>query len=94
MPVSTEHFAAVGAALAHADGWGHMGSWGWGMAIFGWLFMAAIVGLMVWLIISLTRGPGGSRGGESKALALLDERYAQGEISRDEYLERKRDLER
>ena len=29
------------------NGWGHMGGWGWGMAIFGWLFMTAVVVLGV-----------------------------------------------
>ena len=85
---------ATSPVLADADGWGHMGGWGWGMAIFGWVFMALVVGLVVWLIWSTTRRPESPHRGERRAVDLLDERYAKGEIDRDEYLERKADLER
>ena len=79
--------------LADAGGWDHMNGWGWGMAIFGWLFMALIITLVVWLIWSTTHQPPASNGHDGRALRLLDERYARGEIDRDEYLERKADLE-
>ena len=58
------------------------------MAIFGWLFMTAVVVLGVWLIWSTTR-----QQPRRHAADLLDERYARGELDRDEYLERKADLE-
>lgn len=75
-------------------GWDHMGAWGWGMGIFGALFMILVVGLIVWLIVYLARDSQG-RGTTAKgALDLLDERYARGEIDREEYLERRADLER
>lgn len=81
-------------ALADVDGWGHMGGWGWGMAMFGGLFMALIVVLVAWLAWSTTRRPEPQRLGEQRALDVLDGRYAKGEIDRDEYLERRADLER
>jgi putative membrane protein len=59
---------------------------------FGLVFMIAILGLVVWALLSAIRRPGsGSRRG---ALDLLDERYARGEIEREEYLEKRADLER
>ena len=79
---------------ADAGGEFHMGGWGWGMAIFGWLFMMLMVSLVVWLIWSATRRPGSSHDGLRDAVDLLDERYARGEIDRDEYLQRKGDLEK
>lgn len=87
---------AVGSGLvsADADGWGHMGGWGWGMALFGWVFMVLVVALVVWAIWSSpgrSETPGRRRRG---ALDVLDERYARGEIERDEYLQRRDDLER
>ncbi|MCH8899224.1 MAG: SHOCT domain-containing protein [Acidobacteria bacterium] len=86
--------AATGSVLADGDGWGHMGGWGWGMAIFGWLFMTMVVVLVAWLIWSTTRRaePGG--GTVSRAVELLDQRYARGELNRDQYLEQAADLER
>ena len=78
---------------AGGNGWGHMGSWGWGMGIFGALFMLLIFGLVVWLIVYLVRADQGRGTGAKGALDLLDERYARGEIDREEYLERRADLE-
>jgi putative membrane protein len=81
--------------IADADGWGHhMGEWGWGMAIFGWLFMALLVVLVVWLIWTVARRPELPRSDRPHALDVLADRYARGEIDRDQYLERKADLER
>ncbi|MDA8364816.1 MAG: SHOCT domain-containing protein [Gammaproteobacteria bacterium] len=77
-------------------GWGNMmgfGAW-WGM---GWLFMVlfwlaiilAVVALLKWLIGTSSR----SEGPRTKdALDILRERYARGEIGRDEFQEKKRDL--
>ena len=79
---------------ADARGWPHMGGWGWGMAIFGLLFMMLMVSLVVWLIWLATRRPGSSHAGRRGAADLLDERYARGEIDSDEYLERKSNLDK
>ena len=86
--------AATGSALADGDGWGHMGGWGWGMAIFGLLFMTVVVVLGAWLIWSTTRRAEPEWRTASRAVELLDERYARGELDRDQYLEQKADLER
>lgn len=79
--------------VAHPARWDHMSVWGWGMRLFGLVFMIAILGLVVWASLSAIRGPG-SRSNRRGALDLLDERYARGEIEREEYLERRADLER
>ena len=86
--------AATGSVLADGDGLGHMGGWGWGMALFGLLFMTVVVLLIAWVIWSTTRRaePGGRT--PSRAVELLDERYARGELDRDQYLEQRADLER
>ena len=70
--------------------WGFWGVWGLGMMLIMLLFWAlVIVGLVVgirWLL---------SQGRESRsdsALEILRERYARGEINKDEFEARKRDL--
>ncbi len=68
----------------------HMGGWGWGMMIFGWFFMLALVAAVAWGIWAATRRRDVvSRRGASEILA---ERYARGEIGREEYLEGRADL--
>lgn len=54
--------------------------------------MFGFVALVIYLVIRETGNPS-TTGGKS-AGALLDERYARGDISRDEYLKIKEDLQR
>jgi putative membrane protein len=86
------------AAQPHADGpmgWNY--GWSWGHMIFGMLMMilfwggviAAIVLLVRWLGTgsSATNAPAPIQG---RALEILKERFARGEIDREEFEERKR----
>ena len=61
-------------------GWFGMGLW--------WIVGVALV---VWLVWIANRGSGKSMAGDS-AVDLLHKRYASGEIGRDEYEQKKRDL--
>lgn len=74
-------------------GFDHMDGWGWFPALFSFVFLAALIALLVWLVVSVARKPGQMPPTLGRARALLDERYAAGEIDRDEYLQRKADLE-
>lgn len=68
--------------------------WGYGFGWFGWLIMLAwwtlvVVGL-VWLVRSVAdRGDAGVASG---ARRMLDDRFASGELSVEEYEERRRVL--
>ncbi|NQU13805.1 MAG: SHOCT domain-containing protein [Desulfobacteraceae bacterium] len=75
-----------------------MGSWGMGwfgmifMIIFWGLIITGIVLLIRWLIQTTgSRGQSGVGTG-SKAMDILEERYARGEITRDEFESMKKDL--
>ncbi len=76
-------------------GSGMMGYWGGWMAPFGvivWVFvLALIIAGIVWLVRALTQRSS-ETGRRSSALDVLEERYVRGEINRDEYLEKKRDI--
>ena len=87
-----DFFTRLSPVLADADGWGHMGGWGWGMAVFGMVFMTLLIVLVVWLVWTTAGRPASPSRSGRHALDMLDERYARGEIDRDEYLERKTDL--
>lgn len=71
--------------------WGHMGGWGWGMMAFGWLFWILVLVLAGWAIWSVASRSG--RPGRADAIGILEERLARGEISSEEYRERRRVLE-
>ena len=65
---------------------------GWGSAIALWLLvLLAIVAGVVWLVRTL--GDGSSQNGRaSSAMRILEERFARGEIDREEFEERRRVL--
>jgi putative membrane protein len=74
----------------------HDGS-GWWM-VFGGLWMlvfwVAIIALVVWAIKKLTehKGPRSGTSEKREPLDIAKERYAKGEISREEFEQIKRDL--
>ena len=80
-------------------GHGMMGPWMMGGFGFGWfmpIIWILILGLIVWAVIALARGAGGTRGQDSvkqvSALEVLKDRYARGEIGREEFEEKRKDL--
>ena len=77
------------------NGYGWVGS-AFMILLWGLLCLLLIFGIVAGIVSLVRAFPGrGSRSGEkTTALDVLHERYARGEIGRDEYLERRRDLER
>lgn len=61
------------------------------MMLFGLLVVAGVVVGIVFLVRSVSAGSG--RSGRSPALEVLQERFARGEIDREEFEERRRALE-
>lgn len=71
------------------DGW----SWGYGMMGAGWVLMVLFWGLVILFIVAFARWLSRSSGAATgKPLDILKERYAKGEITRDEFSQMKRDL--
>ena len=76
-------------------GGGHgRGMWSWWMGGWGWLWFVLIVLVIVLLVAWNTRrsGRAGRGDGEDDALRILEERFARGEIDREEYEERRQAL--
>lgn len=76
------------------DGYGMAGGFGFGgifMILWWVLIIVGIVVLVKWIATSSSGGVGHS-GGDSKALDILKQRYARGEIDEQEFQKRKRDL--
>jgi putative membrane protein len=94
----------VSFVLSVVLGWPY-GDWDWmgpGMMLgFGWMWLMpilwiAFLGLIVWAIVAAVRSSGESKGSDSSktdsALEVLKKRYARGEINKEEYEQKKRDL--
>ena len=81
----------------YGPGWGMMGGWGFGYGpihMIAWIvIIAAVIALCAWMMRSVCM-PGMHRhgGARSAGLDVLEQRYARGEINRDEYLQKKQDL--
>lgn len=84
---------AVDAILAERAEWGgHMMDgwdvgWMWVMGLFWVLLLAALVGGVVWAATRTGRPPG-QPDATRRAREILNERYARGEVSTEEYRER------
>lgn len=78
-----------------------MMNWGSGVGagwmIFGWLMMiiwwAVIIGAVVLVVRALTRNANGDSASHA-ALDILKERYAKGEITKKEFQEMKKEVEK
>jgi putative membrane protein len=66
--------------------WVWHSGWGW---FWMSLVMIAFWALVAWVVVTLLRQGGGPRDGGTDAQALLDERFARGEIDEGEYRRRR-----
>lgn len=77
--------------MGYGYGYGMMG-YGW-----GWLMMIGVIALTILGIVALIRylqqsGKPNYRAVENGALNILNERYAKGEITEEEYKRKKADI--
>jgi putative membrane protein len=71
-------------------GWGAgsmMGLFGGGLMMI--VFWAVFIGLIVWVVREVN---GRNAASDSRALDILKERYAKGDISKEEFESKKRDI--
>jgi putative membrane protein len=57
-----------------------------------WMFWSLITISLIWLVTFATRREIGSLPRQKSAQRILEERYARGEIERDEFEQKKKDL--
>ena len=83
-------FAQSGPAYDHMLGWGAGMLWG----PLAWIFWLGIVVVVVLLVQRFASGLGNRDKSANEALEILKNRYARGEITKEEYESMRRDLER
>lgn len=74
----------------------HMGPYpfmGFGMGLI-WLIFLIVVAYFVYKLIKSERILAPSRSAEKSAENILDERYAKGELNREQYMQMKEDLKK
>jgi len=88
----------VGAAMAQGQGpeWMWHSRWGWGHMFFGSLMMILFWGTIIVLVVLLVRWLSGTGphqfppSAHKTPLDILKERFARGEIDKEEYEERRK----
>ena len=78
----------MGQILTDVDG--HMAGWGWGWMTLGWLLLLSVIVLVVWGVGRVLSGTPRER----EAHQILAERFARGELSPEEFTERRAALRR
>lgn len=78
-----------------------MMGWGWHWMGLGWVLPVGLFLLLVYMVIRVASGPGryccadrqrGYEGESSRALEILSERFAKGEIGDEEYRQKRAEL--
>ncbi|MBX3676283.1 MAG: SHOCT domain-containing protein [Rhodocyclaceae bacterium] len=74
--------------------WGHMDGFGWGGMGFGMILFWGLIVVVIAVLLRVLWGGGApaEHGQGRSALDVLKERYARGEIEREEFEQKKRDL--
>ena len=72
---------------------GSFGMGGYGMMGFGFIFMLLFWGLIIWIIVTLINASQSNKS-EPDSLTILKRRYASGEITKRQYEEMRKELNR
>jgi putative membrane protein len=72
--------------------WGHMMGYGYGGG-FMWLIVLVLVGVVIYFLLQVSKSKGSAGSIIETPLDILKKRYAKGEIDKEEFDRRKKDLE-
>jgi len=72
--------------------WGHMMGYGYGGG-FMWLIILALVGVAVYFLLQVSKSKTSDRHIAEQPLDILKKRYAKGEIDKEEFDRKKKDME-
>ena len=72
--------------------WGHMGCYGFGGIII-WIILLILIALVIYFIRQNIKSRSSKDSSRETPLDILKKRYAQGEITKEEFNQMKKDLE-
>ena len=72
--------------------WGHMMTYGYGGG-FMWLIVLVLVGVVIYFMLQVSKSKGSAGPIIETPLDILKKRYAKGEIDKEEFDRKKKDLE-
>ena len=70
---------------------GHMMGYGYGGG-FMWLIILILVGVGIYILLQVSKSKGSGDSIDEQPLDILNKRYARGEIDKEEFEQKKRDL--
>jgi putative membrane protein len=85
-------FACAQGPNSPMGNWGHMMGYGYG-GIFMWLIVLILVGVVIYYLLQISRSKGSDGSIIETPLDILKKRYAKGEIDKEEFDRKKKDLE-
>jgi len=77
------------------EGMMNMMGYGYGIGWFGMIIPLLLIALIIYAVVRLTQSSNGNNNGkniENDAFNILNQRYAKGEISEEEYIQKKKML--
>ncbi len=70
---------------------GHMVAYGYGGG-FMWVIILILVGIGIYFLLQVSKSKGSDDSVDEEPLDILNKRYARGEIDKEEFEQKKRDL--
>ncbi|MDH3882421.1 MAG: SHOCT domain-containing protein [Desulfobacteraceae bacterium] len=85
-------FACAPGPNSPTGNWGHMMGYGYGGG-FMWLIVLVLVGVVIYFMLQVSKSKGSAGPIIETPLDILKKRYAKGEIDKEEFDRKKKDLE-
>jgi putative membrane protein len=92
VPLQLTFFAYAQGPNGPMGNWGHMMGYGYGGGSM-WLIILALVGVAVYFLLQVSKSKTSDRHIAEQPLDILKKRYAKGEIDKEEFDRKKKDME-
>ena len=84
-------FACAQGPNSPMGNWGHMMGYGYGGG-FMWVILVVLVGVVIYFLLQASKSKGSAGSTTETPLDILKKRYAKGEIDKEEFEQKKKDL--